>query len=298
MAVNYPIPKEGAEAFNKALAAFYAWTVEGERDSRAEPIIVQRCSIGAVCDLIAVFDDPMPENVYQLLTWLAAEHSVAAPADRSFASGAKCLSAAGSAPLARGHEPATRSLIPTMGTHLRGRLLQMSQNRSQQLNEHPVGSGQARAATQAGDRRKSVTSRSWRGSTPSRPSRRLPRSWAPRSQPQRGLGPPRRCCIARGKRRRAPLFSLTISKLTGTQSCPSSHWRISPNASASFRRLRRTSTSRIVGPHSRRRAPFPIHKRQSVSDRSTVCRRAARWMNNDVSTPGQHRPSWLQRQPP
>jgi hypothetical protein len=54
---------------------------------------VQRCSIGAVCDLIAVFDDPMPENVYQLLTWLAAEHSVAAPADRSFANGAKCLRA-------------------------------------------------------------------------------------------------------------------------------------------------------------------------------------------------------------
>ena len=93
MAVNYPIPKEGAEAFNKALAAFYAWTVEEERDSRAEPIIVQRCSIGAVCDLIAVFDDSMPENVYQFLTWLAAEHSVAAPADRSFASGAKCLRA-------------------------------------------------------------------------------------------------------------------------------------------------------------------------------------------------------------
>ena len=93
MAVNYPIPKEGAEAFNKALATFYAWTVEEERDSRAEPIIVQRCAIGAVCDLIAVFDDPMPENVYQLLTWLAAEHSVAAPADRSFASGAKCLRA-------------------------------------------------------------------------------------------------------------------------------------------------------------------------------------------------------------
>jgi hypothetical protein len=54
---------------------------------------VQRCSIGAVCDLIAVFDDPMPENVYQFLTWLAAEHLVAAPGDRSFASGAKCLKA-------------------------------------------------------------------------------------------------------------------------------------------------------------------------------------------------------------
>jgi len=91
MAVNYP--KEGAEAFNKALAAFYAWTVEEERNGRVEPSIVQRCSIRAVCDLCAAFDDPMPENVYQLLTSLAAEHSIASPDDRSFASGAKCLKA-------------------------------------------------------------------------------------------------------------------------------------------------------------------------------------------------------------
>ena len=93
MASSYPIPKEGAEAFNKALAAFYAWTVEEERDSRVEPSILQRCSIAAVCELIAVFEDPMPENVYQFLTWLASEHSVAAPADRSYASGAMCLRA-------------------------------------------------------------------------------------------------------------------------------------------------------------------------------------------------------------
>ena len=93
MAVNCPIPKEGAEAFNKALAAFYAWTVEEERDSGVEPSIAQRCSIGAVCDLIAGFDDLMPENVYRFLTRLAAEHSVAPPGDRSFASGGKCLKA-------------------------------------------------------------------------------------------------------------------------------------------------------------------------------------------------------------
>jgi hypothetical protein len=93
MAAENPIPKDGAEAFNKALAAFYAWTAEEERDSRIEPSIVQRYSIGAVCDLIEVFDDPMPENVYQFLIWLAGEHSVAAPADRSYTSGARCLRA-------------------------------------------------------------------------------------------------------------------------------------------------------------------------------------------------------------
>jgi hypothetical protein len=93
MPAKYPIPKDGAEAFNKALAAFYAWASEEERDSRVEPSIVQRYSIGAVCDLIEAFDDPMPENVYQFLIWLAAEHSVTAPADRSYASGAQCLRA-------------------------------------------------------------------------------------------------------------------------------------------------------------------------------------------------------------
>ena len=91
MPASHPIPKEAAEAFNKALAAFFAWTVEEQRDSRIEPSIVQRYSIAAVCDLIETFADPMPENVYQFLTWLAAEHTIAAPADRSYASGAKCL---------------------------------------------------------------------------------------------------------------------------------------------------------------------------------------------------------------
>jgi hypothetical protein len=93
MPAKYTIPKNGAEAFNKALAAFYAWTMEEDRDSRVEPNIVQHYSIGAVCDLIEAFDDPMPENVYQFLIWLAGEHSVAAPADRSYASGAQCLRA-------------------------------------------------------------------------------------------------------------------------------------------------------------------------------------------------------------
>jgi hypothetical protein len=79
--------KAGVEAFNKALAAVYAWTIEEEEASSGEPSSVQRCSIGAMCDLIEVFDDPMPENVYQFLTWMAAEHSVTAPADRSYASG-------------------------------------------------------------------------------------------------------------------------------------------------------------------------------------------------------------------
>lgn len=93
MPAKHPIPKEGAEAFNKALAAFYAWTIEEERDRHVEPSIVQRYSIAAVCDVIGAFDDPMPENVYQFLTWLAAEHTLAAPVDRSYASGAKCLRA-------------------------------------------------------------------------------------------------------------------------------------------------------------------------------------------------------------
>ena len=93
MAAKAPIPKEGIELFKKALAVFYAWIVDELNEECIEPSIVQRCSIGAACDLIQPFDDPMPENVHELLIRLAAERAVPAPADRSYASGATCLRA-------------------------------------------------------------------------------------------------------------------------------------------------------------------------------------------------------------
>lgn len=70
---------------------FYAWVVDELNDGSIEPCIVQRHSIGAACDFVQAFDDPMPENAYELLVSLAAAHAVPAPADRSYASGATCL---------------------------------------------------------------------------------------------------------------------------------------------------------------------------------------------------------------
>jgi hypothetical protein len=51
---------------------FYAWVVDGLNDGSIESCIVQRHSIGAACDFVQAFDDPMPENAYELLVSLAA----------------------------------------------------------------------------------------------------------------------------------------------------------------------------------------------------------------------------------
>jgi hypothetical protein len=93
VAANNPIPKDFAGAFNKALAAFHNWTTEEHRDGLIEPEFVQRHSISSVCNFIEAFNDPMPDNVYQFLCWLAAGQSGTAPDDRSYASGARCLRA-------------------------------------------------------------------------------------------------------------------------------------------------------------------------------------------------------------
>ena len=93
MPAKAAIPKEAAELFNKALAVFYAWTVDELSEERVEPSIAQRYSIGAACDLVQSFNDPMPANAYELLVSLAAAGDIRAPADRSYASGALCLKA-------------------------------------------------------------------------------------------------------------------------------------------------------------------------------------------------------------
>ena len=104
MPADNRIPKDFADAFNKALAAFHNWTTEGNRNSVIEPEFVQRHSIGSMCNFIEVFNDPMPDNVYQFLCWLAAGQSGAAPNDRSYASGARCLRALRDKHLARHEE--------------------------------------------------------------------------------------------------------------------------------------------------------------------------------------------------
>ena len=83
--------KEAAELFSRAIAVFLCVGCRRTNDGSIEPCIVQRHSIGAACDFVQAFDDPMPENAYELLVSLAAAHAVPAPADRSYASGATCL---------------------------------------------------------------------------------------------------------------------------------------------------------------------------------------------------------------
>ena len=79
MPAKAAIPKEAAELFNKALAVFYAWIVDELSEARIEPSIAQRYSIGAACDLVQSFDDPMPANAYELLVSLAAAGLFAHP---------------------------------------------------------------------------------------------------------------------------------------------------------------------------------------------------------------------------
>src|SRR5215471_1989598 len=93
MVARDPISTETAELFNRALALFYAWIMDELSERHIEPGIVQQYSIGTVCDLVQAFDDPMSTDAYELLISLAGAHAVPAPADRSYASGARCLRA-------------------------------------------------------------------------------------------------------------------------------------------------------------------------------------------------------------
>jgi hypothetical protein len=108
MPADNPIPKDFADAFNKALVAFHSWTTEENRDGLIEPEFVQRHSISSMCNFIEAFNHPMPDNVYQFLCWLAAGQSGAAPGDRSYASGARCLRALRDKHIARHQEQRQR----------------------------------------------------------------------------------------------------------------------------------------------------------------------------------------------
>ena len=89
------VPKEGAELFNKALAVLYVWTIDELNDGQIEPSIMQRYSIGAACDLVQAFGDPMPANAYELLMSLpaAAHLPFLHPQTSHTQSGATCLRA-------------------------------------------------------------------------------------------------------------------------------------------------------------------------------------------------------------
>ena len=91
MHTERPITKDEADAFDDAVAALDNWAGED-----TEPKVIfrgERCTIGTVCNLAALFSDPMPEGMYGLLYSLALEHYVEPPDDYSYASGANCLRA-------------------------------------------------------------------------------------------------------------------------------------------------------------------------------------------------------------
>ena len=60
MHTERPIAKDEADAFDDAVAALDNWPGEDK-----EPEVVfcgERCTIGTVCNLVALFSDPMPEG--------------------------------------------------------------------------------------------------------------------------------------------------------------------------------------------------------------------------------------------
>jgi hypothetical protein len=82
-----PIPRAFCDAFNGAISAYLTWS-PGE----LEPVLSmnqQPFEIGAVCTLMAKFEDPMPEELWHVL--LSAPGSAGEVVDRSYGSAARYL---------------------------------------------------------------------------------------------------------------------------------------------------------------------------------------------------------------
>jgi len=91
MHTERPITKDEADAFDDAVAALDNWANE---DKEPEVLLrTERCTIGTVCNFVALFSYPMPAGIYGLLYSLALQHYVEPPDDYTYASGAKCLRA-------------------------------------------------------------------------------------------------------------------------------------------------------------------------------------------------------------
>ncbi len=95
---DMPIPDSHRDAFSEAVAAFHDWNRGG-----SEPQISlegQPYTVGAICNAVVVFRDPMPDGVYDDLCEIAKQfrggpeglgHSCEGPKGHSYASGAFCL---------------------------------------------------------------------------------------------------------------------------------------------------------------------------------------------------------------
>lgn len=83
-----PISRELRDAFWGAIGAHSNW-----RPGQPEPEIIYQqrpISISLVCSLVGQYEDPLPTNLWDLLTSLAPR-SEEPPAGQSFASGARFL---------------------------------------------------------------------------------------------------------------------------------------------------------------------------------------------------------------
>ena len=86
-----PIPKEYQVAFRGAIGLFRDW-----RRGHPEPVgsvYQQPVPISTLCDIVMIFEDPMPEDLWRLLLNSPAVSDKWAK-DRSYQSGARCLAQA------------------------------------------------------------------------------------------------------------------------------------------------------------------------------------------------------------
>ena len=85
------IPKEYQLAFRGAIGLFRDW-----RRGQPEPVgsvYQQPVPISTLCDIVMIFEDPMPEDLWRLLLNSPAVSDKWAK-DRSYQSGARCLAEA------------------------------------------------------------------------------------------------------------------------------------------------------------------------------------------------------------
>jgi hypothetical protein len=84
---EYPIPEKLRTAFLDAVRKYDDWWGEPEPEVLLAGDL-QGTSISAVCALVELFDDEMPDNLYSEFAHLAASDP---PERNSYACGARCL---------------------------------------------------------------------------------------------------------------------------------------------------------------------------------------------------------------
>lgn len=89
MAAEYPIPEEYVKAFRNAVVS-YIHLRKGEPE---QPLRLDGndYSIDEIADLISIFDDPMPDDIYETLSSMARPVGDSGLAGKTFKDGARAL---------------------------------------------------------------------------------------------------------------------------------------------------------------------------------------------------------------